>query len=186
MVGLHLLWLPILLSSVFVFILSSIIHMFTPWHKSDYGKMPDQDKVMDALRPFNIPPGEYMVPCPSSREDMRSPEFTEKRKKGPVFMMTVWPGGVTGMTKNLVLWFLYSIVVGVFAGYVAGRALPIGAPYLHVFRFAGATAFLGYTLALWQASIWFNRPWLTTFKATVDGLIYGLVTAGTFGWLWPQ
>jgi hypothetical protein len=32
MVGITALWLPILLSSVFVFILSSIIHMFTKWH----------------------------------------------------------------------------------------------------------------------------------------------------------
>ena len=84
------------------------------------------------------------------------------------------------------MWFLYGLLVSVFAGYVAGRALPAGADYLHVFRFAGVTAFLGYSLALWQMSIWYQRPWLTTFKITVDGLIYGCVTAGFFGWLWPR
>jgi hypothetical protein len=25
-----------------------------------------------------------------------------------------------------------------------------------------------------------------TIKHVIDGLIYGLLTAGTFGWLWPK
>ena len=74
MTGLHVLWLPILLSSVIVFVVSSLIHMVSPWHKSDYPKMPNEDKVTDALRPLAIPPGDYMVPRPSSRQDLRSPE----------------------------------------------------------------------------------------------------------------
>lgn len=179
-------WLPILLSAVIVFVASSIIHMATPWHKSDYPKMPNEDKVMDALRPLAIPPGDYMVPRASSMQDMKSPGFTEKMKKGPVLVLTVLPSGPTAMGRNLVLWFLYSIVVGIFAAYVTGRALPVGANYLHVFRFVGATAFLSYSVALWQMSIWYRRAWSTTIKATVDGLIYALLTAGTFGWLWPR
>ena len=186
MVELSSLWLPILLSAVIVFIVSSIIHMASPWHKGDYPKLANEDKVMDALRPLALPPGDYMVPRPANREDMRSPEFVEKMKKGPVLMMTVFPGGQTGMVKNLVGWFIYAVVVGIFAGYVAGRALPVGTEYLHVFRFAGVTAFLGYSLALWQMSIWYRRSWNITIKATVDGLIYALLTAGVFGWLWPQ
>ncbi len=186
MVGLTSLWLPILLSSVFVFIVSSIIHMASPWHKNDYPKMTNEDKVMDVLRPLDIPPGDYMVPRPSSRQEMRSPEFLEKRKKGPVMMLTIWPQGDIKMGASLVQWFLYSAVVGIFSGYVAGRALPAGAEYLQVFRFAGVSAFMCYSLALWQASIWYRRPWLTSFKSTVDGLIYALLTAGTFGWLWPR
>ena len=186
MTGLYSLWLPILLSSVIVFVVSSIIHMALPWHKSDYPKVPNEDKVMDALRPFAIPPGDYMIPRPSSAQDMRSPEFLEKRRKGPVMVLTVLPSGPPSMGSYLVLWFLYSAVVGLLAAYVAGRALPVGAPYLHVFRFVGATAFIGYSVALWQMSIWYRRAWLTTIKATVDGLIYALLTAGTFGWLWPR
>jgi hypothetical protein len=186
MTALHLLWLPILLSSVIVFVVSSIIHMALPWHKSDYPKVPNEDRVMDALRPLAIPPGDYMIPRPSSREDMRSPEFAEKMRKGPVMMLTVMPNGPMSMGKNLALWFLYSVVVGLLAAYVAGRALPVGAAYLHVFRFVGVTAFVGYSLALWQMSIWYRRAWSATIKATVDGLIYALLTAGTFGWLWPR
>jgi hypothetical protein len=186
MTELSALWLPILLSSVIVFVVSSIIHMASPWHKSDYPKMPNEDHVMDTIRPLAIPPGDYFMPRPSSREDMRSPEFADKMKKGPVMVFTVMPNGPVSMAKNLALWFLYSAVVGLFAAYVAGRALPVGAPYLRVFRFAGTTAFAGYSLALWQMSIWYHRAWLSTIKATVDGLIYALLTAGTFGWLWPR
>ncbi len=186
MVELSALWLPILLSAVIVFVASSIIHMASPWHKSDYPKMTNEEKVMDALRPLNIPPGDYMVPRPSSREEMRSAEFADKMKKGPVLMLSVWPSGPIQMGSTFVLWFLYLAVVGLFAAYVAGRALPVGAEYLHVFRFAGVTAFLGYTLALWQMSIWYHRSWVTTIKLTIDGLIYALLTAGTFGWLWPR
>jgi hypothetical protein len=186
MTGLSSLWLPILLSAVIVFLASSVIHMMLPWHKSDYPKMPNEDKVMDALRPLAIPPGDYMIPRPSSTQEMRAPEFLEKMKKGPVVVMTVLPNGPMGMGKNLTQWFLYSVVVGVFGAYVAGRALPPGAAYLSVFRFVGVTAFLAYAAALWQMSIWYRRAWITTIKATVDGLIYGLLTAGTFGWLWPH
>jgi hypothetical protein len=186
MTGLGLLWLPILLSAVFVFLASSIIHMATPWHKSEYPRVPNEDRVMDALRPLAIPPGDYMVPRPSNAQEMRSPEFAEKVKKGPVMVLTVMPNRLAPMAQNLILWFLYSVIVSVFAAYVAGRALPVGAEYLSVFRFAGVTAFLGYAAALWQMSIWYRRAWITTIKATVDGLIYALLTAGTFGWLWPR
>jgi hypothetical protein len=186
MTGLLVLWLPILLSAVIVFVMSSIIHMASPWHKSDYPKMPNEDKVMDALRPLNIPPGDYFIPRPSGTQEMRSPEFDEKMKRGPVVLLTVVPNGTMQMGKTLAIWFLYSVVVGVFAAYVAGRALPAGVPYLRVFRFAGVTAFIGYSVALWQMSIWYHRSWLTTIKTTVDGLIYALLTAGVFGWLWPK
>jgi hypothetical protein len=186
MTGVLSLWMPILLSAILVFVVSSIIHMMTPWHKGDYPKVPDEDRVMDALRPFGIPPGDYMMPRPQSMEDMRSAAFLEKRKKGPVMMLTVFPSGAVSMTSNLLGWFLYSVVVSGFAAYVASRAVPVGAPYLHVFRFVGTTAFIGYSLALWQMLIWYRRALGTTIRSTVDGLVYALLTAGTFGWLWPR
>jgi hypothetical protein len=186
MTGISALWLPILLSSVIVFVVSSVIHMALPWHKNDYGKVPNEDKLRDALRPLGVPPGDYMVPRPSNMQEMRSPEFLEKMKKGPVMMLTVIPNGPPSMGKPLVLWFLCSAVVGLFAAYVAGRALPVGAPYLRVFQLVGATAFVAYAAALWQMSIWYRRAWSTTIKATIDGLVYALLTAGTFGWLWPR
>jgi len=186
MVSIMSLWLPILLSAVIVFVVSAIIHMVLPYHKSNFKKVPNEDGVMDALRPFNIAPGDYMLPLCHGPAEMKSPEFTEKLKKGPVISMTVFPNGPFSMTGSLVLWFLYSIVVGVFAAYISGRALAPGAEYLQVFRFAGCTAFLGYALALLHDSIWYKRCWATTFKFIFDGFIYGLLTGGAFGWLWPS
>ena len=180
------LWLPIFLSSVLVFVASSIIHMASPWHKNDYPRAPNEDRFMDAVRALEIPPGDYMVPRPSSGKDMRSPEFLEKLNKGPVMILTMLPNGMMSMTRNLTLWFLYIVVVSVFAAYVAGRALPPVEAYPRVFEFVAVTAFLGYSAALWQMSIWYRRAWSTTIKATVDGLIYALLTAGMFGWLWPR
>ena len=180
------LWLPILLSAVLVFVVSSLIHMMTPWHKSDYPKVPNEDRVMDTIRGLGIPPGDYMMPRPTTREEMGSPAFQEKFKRGPVMVFTVMPNAMPSMGRNLALWFVYSAAVGLFAAYVAGRALPPGTSYLRVFQLAGATAFIGYAVALWQMSIWYSRAWIHTIKATVDGLIYALLTAGTFGWLWPR
>jgi hypothetical protein len=186
MVPLTSLWLPILLAAVLVFVASSNIHMVLPFHRTDYGKVPSEDAVMDALRKFSIPPGDYIVPCPVTPANMKTPEFQEKWKRGPVIFMTTIPPGQQAMGGQLAAWFVYCVVVSVFAAYIAGRALPPGAPYLDVFRFAGTTAFAGYTLALWQNTIWYKRAWTTTLKSTIDGLIYACLTAGTLGWLWPR
>ena len=186
MIALSALWLPILVSAVIVFVVSSIIHMTPLWHKTDYPKLPNEDRVMDALRPLGIPPGDYMMPRPSSMAEMKSAAFIEKVTKGPKVIITVMQPGLPTMGKNLTLWFLYAVVVSYFAAYIASRALPAGAAYLEVFRFVGATAFVGYTLALWQMSIWYHRALSMSVKGTIDGLIYACLTAGVFGWLWPR
>lgn len=178
--------IPILVSAVIVFAASSIIHMVLPFHRNDLQKLAKEDEVMDLLRRFNIPPGDYIVPHAGSPAGMKKPEFLEKMKKGPIVLMTIAPGGPPSMGTSLLLWFLYSVVVTIFAAYIASRALGPGATYLAVFRFVGASAFMGYSLALLQNSIWYKRNWGTTLKTTFDGLVYGLLTAGTFGWLWPR
>ncbi|MGE5233601.1 MAG: hypothetical protein ACM3OB_05780 [Acidobacteriota bacterium] len=186
MVPLVSLWMPIALSAIIVFFVSWIIHMFLGYHKNDLRPVPRQDEVQAALRPFAIPPGDYMLPRAASMKDMGTPEFAARMKEGPVAILTVVPSGPMSMGTSLTLWFLYSLVVGLFAGYIAAHALPVGAPYRAVFRFVGAVAFAGYSLALLQNSIWFKRNWATTCKAMFDGLVYALLTAGTFGWLWPR
>ena len=186
MVSIVALWMPILLSAVFVFVVSSLMHMVLPLHKGDFRKLPAEGDVMEALRRFDVPPGDYMMPRPDSMEAMRSPAHKAKLARGPVGVMTFYRAGQLGIGGSLAQWFAYSLVIGVFAAYVAGRALGPGAHYLQVFRFAGVTTFLGYGLALVQDSIWYKRAWRTTVLYLFDGLVYGLVTAGTFGWLWPK
>jgi len=185
MMTLSSLWLPILLSAVIVFIASSVVHMVLGYHRNDFARLPAEEQVRDALRPLAIPPGEYVMPYAGSAKAMSDPAFVDKLRQGPVAFITALPNEVPGMAGNLLLWFVYCVVVAVFAAYLASRTLAAGADYLAVFRVVGCTAFLGYTVALWQNAIWYHRAWATTAKLTVDGLIYSLLTAGIFGWLWP-
>src|SRR5437879_9119245 len=82
------------------------------------------------------------------------------------------PNGPMSMGRNLLQWFIFLIVVGIFVAYVTSRSLAAGADYLRVFQIAGATAFIAYSMALWELSIWYRRSWSLTLKATLDGLIY--------------
>lgn len=186
MVELTSLWLPILLSGLFVFIVSSVIHMFLGYHANDFKKLPSEDDVMRTLRPHDIPPGDYCVPFAGSNKELKSQAFKDKVSKGPVAFMTVLPNGTFSMGGSLSMWFVYLLIVSLFAGYIGSRAVPMGGHYLEVFRFVGCSAFMGYSLALMQNSIWYKKSWAATLKSMFDGFIYALITAGTFGWLWPK
>jgi hypothetical protein len=183
MVSLADLWLPILLSAVLVFVASSVFHMLLGWHRSNFKKFAAEDAVMDALRPFNLAPGDYVAPLPDSMAHVSSPEFKAKMARGPKISLTVL--GDNSMGRNLVVWFLYCVIVALFAAYVAVLALPVGAPYMTVFRVTSTVAFAGDALALWQSWIWYSRGLGVTVRSTIDGLVYALLTGGSFGWLWP-
>jgi hypothetical protein len=185
MVPLTALWLPILLAAVIVFVASSIMHMLLPYHRSDYQRLPDEDKLLAALRAAGLKRGLYIFPFCTHKE-MKSPAMIEKYKQGPVGMMTVFPSGPPAMPKFLAMWFVYCLVIGFFVAYLAGRTVAPGSPYLAVFRVAGTAAFLAYGVGQLVNSIWAGQPWGATIKYVIDGLIYGLLTAGTFGWLWPR
>ncbi|MEZ6037438.1 MAG: hypothetical protein R3F29_08160 [Planctomycetota bacterium] len=179
------LWLPILLSAVFVFIASSVIHMALPLHKNDYRRLPDDDLVRDALRKAGVGPGQYMFPGCESMKDMGTPEMQAKYAQGPVGVLVVRPNGMPAMGKALGQWFAFCLVVGVFTAYLTGLAVAPGAAYGHVFRVAGTVALLGFAFSSVTDSIWKGVSWTTTGKFVFDGVVYALVTGGTFGWLWP-
>jgi hypothetical protein len=180
------LWLPTLVSAIAVFILSSIIHMVVPWHKSDYAKFPDEAGVLDALRAFSLAPGEYMAPRPSSRADMGSPEFAEKVKRGPLVILNIATSDSVSMARPLILWFVYVIVVSWLAGHIAWGAYGNPGAPRGIFHAVALTAFLAYAAGLWPQTIWFRKPWLTSFKASFDGLIYAIVTGLIFVYFWPR
>ncbi|MEQ9425342.1 MAG: hypothetical protein RJQ09_13035 [Cyclobacteriaceae bacterium] len=186
MITITALWLPILLSAVLVFIISSIIHTILPFHKKDYEKLPHEADIMKDLEKYQLQPGDYFLPKPDSSAEMKSEEYKAKMDKGPVAFMTVYPNGQFNMGSSLIQWFIYCIIISVFAAYVASRALGPEAYYLDVFRFVGAVSFMGYSAAIAQNSIWSKRKWSTSIRFIIDGFIYALFTAGTFGWLWPN
>jgi hypothetical protein len=185
MVPLTALWLPIVLSSIIVFVASSIMHMLLPYHQGDYRQLPEEDKLLAALRTVGLQRGLYIFPYGTHKE-MKSPAMIEKYKQGPVGMITVFPSGPPAMPKFLGQWFAYTLIIGFFVAYLTGRTVAPGANYLGVFRVAGTAAFLAYGLGNLSNGIWKGQPWGMTLKEVIDGLVYGLLTAGTFGWLWPR
>ena len=179
------LWLPILLSAVAVFIVSAIIHMVLGYHKNDAVGLAAEDEVMALLREKGFAAGDYVMPHAGSMAAMKSEAYLARCAQGPVGFFTLLPGGSFAMGKSLVQWFVFCVVVGVFTAYVTNLALLPGAEYLAVHRVAGCVAFMAYALGGWPQSIWYKRKWSTTWKNTFDGLVYGLITGGFFGWLWP-
>ncbi len=187
MVSLTALWLPILLSAVAVFIASSILHMVLNYHRSDYAAMPGEDNVLEAMRKEGVGRGYYYLPHCVDFKEMEKPEVKEKFEKGPVAFVTVLSSGMPSMAKPLVSWFIFCLVISMFVAYLTSRTL-LTPPteYLTVFRVAGTAAFLGYAGSTATESIWKGQPWSSSLKHIFDGLIYSLLTAGMFGWLWPR
>jgi hypothetical protein len=185
MISLFSLWLPILLSAMGVFVVSSFIHMALSYHQSDWKKLPAEEEIADSLRKHALPPGNYIIPHGEGMKAMSDPEFLARMERGPVAFLMVDANGPPNMAKPLTLWFLFSLLVSFFAAYLASRALEPGTDYMAVFRFTGTVAFGAYALGELQASIWGRRSWSTTFKNMIDGFVYAVVTAGFFGWLWP-
>jgi hypothetical protein len=186
MVSLLSLWLPILLSGVAVFLVSSIVHMALGYHASDFRKLPAEDDVMRALSPFNLAPGEYMFPAPSGMASMKDPAFIEKKKRGPNGLLNVFPNEMPGMGGALAKWFVYNVVVSFFAAYLASRFLQPGARGAEVFRLTATIGFLSYGMAHVADSVWWSRSWSVTAKNLFDALLYGSATGAVFMWMWPK
>lgn len=179
------LWLPILVSAVFVFVVSSVLHMLIPIHAGDYVRLPNEEALLAALREHGVGPGAYVFPRPSSMKEMSSPEMIARYQRGPVGWLRVIPSGAPAMGKYLVQWFLLTVFVSTLAAYIAAATLAPGAEYLTVFRVVGTAAVLGYCIGTLSESIWKSQPWTIALKFLFDGILYALVTAGTFAWLWP-
>jgi hypothetical protein len=182
-VALSSLWLPILLSAITVFVVSGLFWTVIQHHNSDWRKLPDEEIARQALK--GVPPGEYTIPHAADGKARQSPEWQEKFKEGPAAMMTVLPHGSMAMGKQFIQWIVYCLIISLLVGYVAAASLPAGTEYLKVFQITATTAWLAYAGGAAAGSIWFGHGWIGTVKDIIDGLVYGLLTAGMFGWLWP-
>ncbi len=186
MISIPELWLPIVASAVFVFILSSILHMAFKYHHADFRPLPNEDATLDKLHALSLTPGLYHFPYCADHKEMAKPEIKAKVDRGPNGLMIVVPNGGPAMGKLLGLWFVYTVLVSIFVAYIAGRTLDPGIEGMEVFRFAGTVAFMSYGLANMVNSIWKGFPWSSTFKEIFDGLLYALATGAAFAWLWPS
>ena len=184
MVTITSLWLPILVSSALAWIAAALIWMVLPHHRKDWAKVSDEDAARRALK--DLEPGQYNVPHVTTRAEAETPEGRAKFDEGPNAFITVLPRGMPSMGRNMALMFIFYVFIGVMVAYVAGRTLAAGAAYLSVFRIVGVAAWMAYGMAVIPEAIWFGRPWSSIVKNLFDGLIFALLTAGAFGWLWPE
>ncbi|MEN8143904.1 MAG: hypothetical protein ABFS14_03040 [Gemmatimonadota bacterium] len=183
MVTIASLWLVILLSAVAVWLASAVVWMVLPFHKSDFKAVSNEPAAREALK--GLAPGMYNIPHMASWDDAKTPEGAQKFSEGPNAFLTVLPNRHPNMGKQLTIWFVFSLIVGTIVAYLASRTVAAGSDYLSVFRIAGTTAWLAYGMAAVQDAIWFGKPWSFVMKGQFDALLYGLLTAGVFGWLWP-
>lgn len=178
------LWLPILVSAVVVFAASFLAWMALPHHKQDVKMLPDEPALTNHLKQLNIPPGTYMWPNCQSPADQKSAEFKARFESGPWGSMNI-VGSRPNFARNLVLTFIFYVVVGTFVGYITANARAAGAAFLPVFQVAGATAVLAYCAGSIPNAIFFGKPGRFVFTEFIDGVVYGLLTGIVFGLLWP-
>ncbi len=186
MVALSQLLIPIVLSAVLVFITSSIIHMVVKWHNRDYGRLSNEDEVRAAINRGSPAPGQYVMPWAMDPEACKNPEFQKKFTEGPVAVVYLKAPGMPKMGPQLGGWFAFNVVVSIFVAYLASRTLPAGTEYPRVFQVTGTAGFLAYAMGEVPMAIWMGKPWSVAIKEVIDGLIYGLMMGGAFGWLWPR
>ena len=180
------LWLPILVSSVLVFVASSLIWNVLGAHKWHILGLPDEAAARDTLAKQSVAPGMYTIPYTSSPAAMKDPAFQDKLVKGPVAVITIRKPGMPNMGSFLGCWFLYMLFVSYLVAFVCGHTLHVSAPFLQVFEIAAVVAFAGYSCAQIPNAIWWGRPWKSAFKEVADGVVYALLTGAAFAWLWPR
>ena len=78
MISVTQLWMPILVSAIALFIVSSLIHMVLKWHKSEYGKLANEDEVRAAIRKGQPARGQYILPYCTDPKSAQMPEMKRK------------------------------------------------------------------------------------------------------------
>ena len=180
------LWLPILLSAVVVFVISSLVHMVLKWHASDYSALANEDAVRDAIRAGNPAPGRYVVPHCTDMKDMGSEAMLKKYQEGPVGHVTLLPNGAPNMGKYLGQWFLWSLAIAVVAAYLTTQLFGLDHGHARAAaKLVFAVSFIAHGFGTVSESIWGGRPWSQSAKYLLDAALYAGGSGLVFYWLWP-
>lgn len=179
------LWLPILLSAVVVFVISSLVHMVFKWHAADYNSVSNEDAIRAAINAGKPVPGRYVIPHCKDMKDMGTPEMIKKYQDGPVMHFTILPSGTPNMGKYLGLWFAWTVVVALLAAYLAARACGLDPSVAaRAAQWGAAITFIAHGLGTVQESIWTGRPWASSAKYLLDAALYAAGTGMVFNFLW--
>lgn len=176
------LWLPILVGTAVLWILSFVAWVVLPHHFGDFKKLPCEQEVMDLVEQANIPAGNYMFPYSGTKSEQGSKEYQERYMKGPIGTLNVYQ--VPNMGLNMVQTILFFLVTVVTIAYITEIACPVGDAensFMKVFRIAGTIGVLTYASSPVLHRIWFKAKMLTDM---LDGVVYGLVLGLVFASLW--
>ena len=179
------LWLPILVSSVLVFIASSLAWMVLPHHKKDIKVLPDEKAWMEHVAKTSLAPGMYMWPNAATPEEMKSEEFKARYEAGPWGTVTIGTGQ-PNFGRNLLFVFLVYAGISVLVAYVTGRAHGAGANFATILPVATAAAILGYCAGSIPGAIFMAKPARFVMTDFADALAYAVLTGIIFSALWPS
>ena len=171
--------LPIVLSAVALFFSSFLSLMVLQLHKRDWNPIEREAEFLEAMRKLSIPEGNYVFPAGSPRE-MQTEEFKQRQALGPRGFMTLMPQ--VNMGKNLVLTFVYFLVISIGLAFLTSLAFPPGAPFLPVFRFVLTAGVMVYLAAMVSHAIWFR---VRIVGHVIESLAFAAITAALFAALWP-
>ncbi len=177
------LWLPIVVSAAIVWIASAINWTAMPHRKAEWSDLPDEEAFLSLLKQGGFKPSNYMFPCCKNQHEKGSD--TKKPADGPMGFLSIWPQR-RSMGACMIGSFVLDVVIGVFVAYIAWLALQPGAEYMKVFQVVGALAFMAHTFATLGGGIWFGMSLKSMAYTVIEGLVYALLTAGAFAWLWPN
>jgi hypothetical protein len=172
--------LPIGLCTVALFFASFLSWMVFPFHRRDWVKLQEQERVLALLREIGAQPGSYMLPGVDHPAEMQSEAHQALLKQGPISVLTIFPG--MSMGRNLGLTIVYFFVVSVCLAYLARLGLPLGAKFIDVFRFVSTASVMTFLAGIVCHSIWFR---CRIVGHVIESLIYAAITGAIFGALWP-
>ncbi len=181
MVSLSALWLPIIVAALTVFSAGFILYMVLPHHRTDFRPIPQEEDFQHFVGEMDLGCGQYAFPHKHAGGQSAD---EAKLTAGPAGIFLLGKSS-TGMARKFILHFAHILVISFMAAYMGSASLPAGVEYLKVFQVVGTAAFLGYAGAVAMYSIWYYFSWSFTLKYVADGLVYAMLTAGVFGWLWP-
>ncbi|MEM7385695.1 MAG: hypothetical protein AAF514_12185 [Verrucomicrobiota bacterium] len=172
--------LPVLLTGIALFFASFLFWVVTPIHKADWPKLPDEDAFIKAIRPLDLPLGNYMYPGYETMEEAKREEHQNKWKNGPRGVLTVLPK--PNMGRNLGLTFVFFLLSSFCIAYLASLALPSGTEFARVFRVVATAAIMTYLPAILLHAIWFR---CRVVGHVVETIAYAAICGAIFGALWP-
>lgn len=191
------LWLPIIVSAAGVWIASCLAWMVVGHHKKDWKDLPSEPEFIEAIKRLGIGPGNYGFPefrrCEGLSKEQKMAKW-EEMQKNPMGLLRVW--GPISMGRNMLLTLLVYLAVSVLVGYLGWIALGPGSAGLggpaprpefgKVLQVLGTASILAYCSASLPNDIWFQKSRREVLTNTIDGVVFGLLTGATFGWLWPS